>query len=230
MTPFRPGGPSHIAALLAAALLVVAAALLVRRGGALRRATEVSLAPGLLGGAAAYVALELSRGTASVWTFLPFHLCDMAIFVAAFALLTHHRRAAELLYFWALGGTLLAIAMPDVAYDVPDAAFFFYFGLHAGVVAAAAALTLGVGLRPAPRAPLRAWLATNVYAALVAAVNLVFDANYMYLCRKPDGASLLDWFGPWPIYVLVADVFALGLFALLALPIRPARGQRGRPA
>src|SRR5690606_20299923 len=107
-------GPSHLGALAVTAALAVAATVQARRGplGA-TRTIDRALAAALVASALLYVALELAAGTASVLTFLPLHLCDAAIFLAAYALLTRSPLAAELLYFWAFAGTLLALVTPD---------------------------------------------------------------------------------------------------------------------
>jgi hypothetical integral membrane protein (TIGR02206 family) len=171
------------------------------------------------------VTLVNERRSGRPWGDLaPFHLCDLAIFVGLFALVTRSPLACEVLYFWACAGTLLAIITPDVLVGFPHPYFLSYFALHGAVVVTALLLVWGLGRPPRSGAVWRVLLLTNAYAALVGAVNLVFGTNYLYLCAKPAGRTLLDWFGPWPVYILVAEVVALGLFTLLALPFR--RGDR----
>jgi hypothetical integral membrane protein (TIGR02206 family) len=87
-------------------------------------------------------------------------------------------------------------------------------------VTAALFMTWGMKMRPRAGAHWRAFLWTNVYAAVAAAVNIIFGRNFLYLCEKPRVPTILDWFGPWPFYIAAAEILALGLFYLLALPFR----------
>jgi hypothetical integral membrane protein (TIGR02206 family) len=185
------------------------------------------LAAFLLATMASDLALEAHFRFLHVWDFVPLHLCDASIFVAMYALLTRRPLATEVLYYWTGAGTTLAMVTPDLAWAFPHWRFIVYFALHGGVVAAAAVLVFGCGIRPGP--PWRAFAALNAYALAVGAVNAVFGTNFLYLCRKPSGTSPLDWFGPWPAYLVVAEVVALGLFGLLYLPFRRREGSKTAP-
>lgn len=215
--PFVLFGPSHVITL---AVIAAAAALLCRLIRARRRIADptwiaralavVLLADIVVGGWWEWGHLHIT------WVdLLPLDLCDFAVFVAAWALVSRRQGAYELLFFWACTGTLLAMVTPDLSRNFPDPSFVLYFALHGLVVTAAVALTWGFGMRPRRGAAWRALLWTNVYAACVAAADIALDANFMYLRRKPRAETLVSWFGPWPVYIAVAEGVALGLFVVL---------------
>ena len=120
----------------------------------------------------------------------------------------------------ALTGTALAVVTPAVSGSFPDWRWILYFAMHGGVIAAAAVLVLGCGIRPRPGAPWRAFGWTAAYAAAVAAVDIATGANFLWLRAKPPQPTLLDWLGPWPMYILAAGAIGLTGFYLLALPFR----------
>lgn len=212
--------------LTAIAVAALALTALVRRDprGAAGRAVRYGLAALLLGGAAGYLIAEAAVGRLSVWDFLPLHLCDFAIFLAAYALLARSRGGAELVWFWAMSGTVLAIVTPDVPGSFPDWRWIAYFTMHGAVVVSAVVLALGLGLAPRPGGPWRALGWTAAYAAVVGFVDWTTGANFLYLRHKPSEPTLLDVFGPWPIYIGVAGLVGFGLFWLVYLPFR----DRGR--
>jgi hypothetical integral membrane protein (TIGR02206 family) len=218
---FELFGVEHVTALALVASLAAAAALgLPRVSTRAGRAVRWGLAAAL----AALALFELGMGVHGGWmsleAALPLELCDAALLLAIVTLLRPSRRKAELLYFWAGSGTLLAMLTPDLRAGFPRWEFLVFFGIHGLVVAAAAALTFGLGLRPERGGPWRAFLATAAFAAAVGGANAVLGTNFMYLCRKPEASTLLDLLGPWPVYVLVGAGVALALFHLLHLPFR----------
>ena len=214
----------HLLVVLGTAVAAIATPLLVGRRPALSPGREVrwSLAALLLASVTAYLALAASSGDIRALDFLPLHLCDLAIFVAVFALLTGSRSAGEVLYYWALAGTTLAILTPDVSGSFPDWRWIAYFTTHGLVVVSATTLVFGLDRIPRPGSAWRVFLITLGYAALVGVVDVATGANFLYLARKPAGPTLLDWFGPWPVYIGVAAGVALALFTLLELPFRRA--------
>jgi hypothetical integral membrane protein (TIGR02206 family) len=217
--PFTLFGPDHLLALLLIAGTAVGLSFWLRLAPRSRRSAAVRFAlAGLLLAATTVVTVDAIRAGARWFELLPFHLCDLEIFIAAFTLLTLRQGTYEVLYFWALGGTVLAVLTPDLARGFPDLEYVTFFGIHGGVIASASLLTWGIGMRPRPHAARRVFLLTNAYAALVGLVNLAAGTNYMYLCAKPSTHTLLDWMGPWPWYLLVADLLALAVFLALELP------------
>ena len=61
------------------------------------------------------------------------------------------------------------------------------------------------------------WL--NVYVIALLPLNYLLDANYFYLIEKPINPSVLDFFGPWPVYILVAEILVMGFFAIAMIPV-----------
>jgi hypothetical protein len=76
----------------------------------------------------------------------------------------------------------------------------------------AAAILLGLGMRPTWRSYWFTIAVTGSWALAAYCFNLVAGTDYGYLNRKPDSASVLDALGPWPWYVLaeIAIVFVEG--------------------
>jgi hypothetical integral membrane protein (TIGR02206 family) len=164
----------------------------------------------------------LLRGSYDAGSDLPLQLTDAATVVAALALWSPRPLLFELTYFWGLTASLQAVLTPGLEADDRFPSFFYwhYFFTHSGAVVAALFLAFGEELTPRPGAISRMFVATAAWASVAAAANVVTGGNYMFLRERPDTASLLDYMGPWPWYILSAALLAVALFALLDLPFR----------
>ena len=170
-----------------------------------------------------------ARG-ADLATALPLQLCDVAIFVAALALVFRRQLLVEVTYFWGLAGTIQALITPDLPQHFPNFPYFQYYVAHGGIVTAALFLVVGLGEWPRRNAVFRVFAITIAYALLLGAIDAATGANYMYLRTKPGSGSLLDVLGPWPWYIGWAALIALALLLVLDAPFRLLRSRkRERP-
>ncbi len=220
LPPFVPFGVAHLGALVSVALLALLLVLLVRARPRVAPAVRWALAAGIV----SLVAFELAVGAREGWlgwrAVLPLELCDAALVLAVATLVAPRRAAAEVVYFWAGSGTLLAMLTPELPRSFPRWEFVVFFGLHGLVLVAALVLVFGLGFRPRPGAPWRVFVITARWAAFVGVADVALGTNYMYLRRKPAVGTPLDWMGPWPVYIGVAAVVALAAFLVLASPFR----------
>jgi hypothetical integral membrane protein (TIGR02206 family) len=222
----------HVAALAVTFGLCVALPVAARmRPGAWTRPLARAFGALLLAWFLAYPVVVLLRGSYELDFDLPLHLTDAATVVAVIALWSLVPLAFELTWFWGLTASLQAILTPDLGTDDRFPSFFYwhYFVTHGGVVVAAVFLAFGLEMTARPGAVRRVFLATAAWAGLAAIGNALTGGNYMFLREKPDAATLLDYLGPRPWYILTAAVVAVALFELLDLPFRRRRTQARRP-
>lgn len=212
--------PLHIGLLLAVGILGPAVGVYCRRHPNRRQAI-------LRSGAVVLVLLELIwyayllQRPFPVWPgMLPLHLCDVVVWLTVLSCLIPWQRVRELAYYFGLAGTTLALLMPDVQglrVSYPVVQFFISHGL---VVTLLLALVISGEFRPSRTSLVWSVVVLHIYAAILGAFNALFGTNYMYLCSRPGGDSILDLMGPWPWYLVGADIVGMILFGLLWWPFR----------
>lgn len=151
---------------------------------------------------------------------LPLELCDLTLYLTLIALFTLSPVIYEVVYYFALAGTAMALLTPDLWEPFPSLSTVQFFVAHGLVVAGALYVVWSRLARPRRGSVLRAMLALNAWAVFDGAFDWFFHTNYMYLRVKPAHASLLDVLGPWPWYIVFTEGVALFLFLLLYLPFR----------
>jgi len=215
-------GPAHLGALAATVLAAAAIVHIGKRPGMIARPRRLALtlAALLLANEVIWQVYQIGAGTWELTSSLPLHLCDAAIFVSLVALFTERQTVYELAYFWGLGGSVQALLTPALSDTSSPYEFVRFFISHAGILVAVAYLTFVRRLRPRRRSVPRTIGISLIYAAAVAGINglLPATANYMYLFGKPDSASMLDAFGPWPWYLVPMFGVGVVVIAVLYLP------------
>jgi hypothetical integral membrane protein (TIGR02206 family) len=213
--------PLQIAALAFTFLAPLAVWLVDRRVRSPRvlRAGERSLAVLLVVGEVTMLVLKVEDGTFTLAEALPMHLCDLGLVLISAALWWHWRTGFEIAYFWGLAGTfqaLLTPAIPPDLYWLRAAGFFF---LHAGIVVGIIHLLLTQRWRPTPGSLVKVIAASELYLAIVLAVNALTGGNYGFLAHQPPTASMLDLFSRthW-LYVVQLNLTAFAFFAALYAP------------
>ena len=124
----------------------------------------------------------------------------------------------EILVFWIIAGTIQGVITPDIAIGFPDFDYFRYWVVHLGLLLIIFYATVVFKMRPRFKSVFKSILALQVYVAMMVATNIILDANYFYLNEKPQSASLLDYFGEWPYYILVTQLILIPYFLIIYLP------------
>jgi hypothetical integral membrane protein (TIGR02206 family) len=211
---------AHLVILLAVPVTAVALVALLRQSAAWGRRMRFCLGGALAVNELVWYGYRLHEEGFRFPEALPLQLCDLTLWLTVIAALTLKPGVYEIAYFCGLGGSSMALLTPDLWAPFSSYPTIYFFVSHGLVVVTLLTLTWSHLVRPRCGSVWRVFAILNIYTAAIAVFDARFNTNYMYLCEKPPNPSLLDYFGPWPAYVFVADLFALAVFWLLWLPVR----------
>lgn len=169
---------------------------------------------------------------------LPLQLCDLAIIIAAIAMLTDSRVFRTMLYFWGIGLSTQAFITPTVGYGVGHERFWLFWIGHTCIVGSAVYDIVVGGYRPRLK-DLGIISAISIgYLFTMLGINeWLSDAdtivNYGYVGRRrPSNPTLIDKLGPWPERVVIITLIVLVdyvvLWAIWPLARRIGGGEAGR--
>ncbi len=226
-----PFGAEHLVVLAVLAALTVALPLLARRAdrGVVERWCATA-GWALLAATVLWTAWGMLPAHWNIDQSLPLHFSDGLRLATAVALITRSGWAIALSYFGGLTLNLQSVLTPDVTYfAAPPLELTMYWLLHMAVHLAPVALVWGLGYRPTWSGYGAAFALTVAWAGLALVGNAVTGANYGYLNRAPEGPSLLDVLGPWPLYLVWEAVLVASVWALMTWPWTTAASTASAP-
>jgi hypothetical integral membrane protein (TIGR02206 family) len=219
-------GAAHLSILGAVLFLAAVLAMLHRIVPTHARLIRLSVAAALLLDTAMFYAYQVRHHLITFPDHLPLELCDASLVLVILSLFTLKSAFFDLAYYWALAGASMAMLTPNLWEPFPSFGTVQFFVAHGLTISGVLYLVWSGQLSPRTWSVLRAMVGINIFAAIVGTFDAIFKTNYFYLRAKPANASLLDYLGPWPVYLLCTEGVALALFVLLYLPVRQKHAAR----
>jgi hypothetical integral membrane protein (TIGR02206 family) len=227
---FETYGSSHLTVLAIFVIGVMGVIVLGRRlrGQPGEQIVRRAFAIVLLGVTIPLQILQLTPDEWNLQTSLPFQLCDLAWMFAAHALWTRNGLTATITYLWGITLTTQGMLTPDLASDFPEPRFLMFWGMHVLIVWASFFLVVGLRIVPTWRTYRQTVAVTLGWAVSAYVFNVIAGTNYGYLNRLPKNASLLDYLGPWPVFVVLEIAIVAAVWALLTWPWARLDAERGQ--
>lgn len=219
---FETFGAPHLAAMALTVALPLALAGVARRlGGGAPAVIARLIAVMLLVNEFTYWTVRIGQIGLDGWVrnHMPLHVCGVAVLLTAWTLLFRNERTFEIVYFWGLVGAANAVITPGgIGVGFPEYRFFQYFIAHSGIVTGVLFAVWGLGMRPTLKGMFRAFGVLSVFAAFVAAVNVLLGSNFMWLSAAPPGTVSPFFAAPWPWYLPILAAVGLTMFFVVLAP------------
>lgn len=148
---------------------------------------------------------------------LPLQLCSISLILCLILILTRSMFFFQIVFFIGITGAAMAVITPELFLGFPHFRYFQFFITHIVIIWTCLYFFFVHHYKPNGKGLITSFIFLNVGACLAYAVNRLTGGNYMFLASKPANASLLDYFGPFPYYIIALEGAALIFFYLLLL-------------
>ncbi|MEO0339395.1 MAG: TIGR02206 family membrane protein, partial [Bacteroidota bacterium] len=213
---FRTFGRQHFLVLGILILLSIVIPRLAKRWSYSKQVTSLRITAVLISGTVIiWTIIKLGIGGFNYKTDLPIDICNLLALSLPFVFWKPSLQRFELFVYWVFLGTFVALLTPHLVNGFPNYTFFKYWIVHGGLVLFFVYLSVVFEYVPSRKSIFRSFLGLQVYFIFAVFINLALGSNYVYLLGKPPTVSPLDWFGPWPFYILIVDLIGLIIFVLI---------------
>lgn len=155
----------------------------------------------------------------TVLELLPIHLCNITLILAVIEMIFPSKELFQVIFYWSFGA-LAAILFPDARVSFPNFVGISFFITHFFIIFVVLYQLIFLGYRPSLKGLVGSFVCINIFAGAVFKINEILGTNYMYINYKPAFQSPLDYFGPWPHYIIIVEIIYLVLGFISYLPFR----------
>jgi hypothetical integral membrane protein (TIGR02206 family) len=165
-----------------------------------------------------YDVILLYLGKFNYKTDLPLDICNLIGLLIPFLMWNPSKQLFPFLYFYIMAGTTQAVFVPYLFDGFPSFVFIKFWVVHGGLIVYILYVAVVWKFQLTLKDLWRSFLFLQLYGVLIYLTNKLIGANYIFLVQKPPTNSVFDYFGPWPIYILVAEAIMLFLMSMVYLP------------
>ena len=149
---------------------------------------------------------------------LPLHLCNYGLVIAAIGMVTRNRFCFEFAYLTGTTAVLQALLTPNFN-DLQNLTEYVVYFIHHALIIQFALWNVVVDGMLTNRGALARTLLFIAFLMLpIGLVNWLTDANYMYLCTRPEVDNPLV-FGTWPWYIVSVMLIGWVLMLIANIPM-----------
>ena len=154
---------------------------------------------------------------------LPISVCGWVAIFCSYMVIGKSQTLFDISYFWALSGSIFAVATPTVlTYTGPTRFRYYQFWTEHLIIYIAIFYMIFVHqMRPNKKSFLKAYIGLIVLAVIAYVTNNMIGpgANYLYMARPENAPSILDILPPKCVLRLLVMASAItALFVLVYLP------------
>ncbi len=166
-----------------------------------------------------YDLILLYLGKFNYRTDLPLDICNLMGLLLPFLTWKLNKRLFPYLYFYVMAGTTQAVFNPHLFNGFPNFIFIKFWIVHGGLIIYILYVAVVWEYRILVKDLWRSFLALQVYLLVMFILNRLIGSNYLYVIEIPPTESvILEYFGPWPYYILVGQLIFLFLSFMVYLP------------
>ncbi len=153
---------------------------------------------------------------------LPLHLCSLMWFFSIYVFLTKSQWAFEMLLFIGMPGGVHSLLTPELTHGDSLLHKIDFFIGHGGLILAPFYAIFVMKMWPRKNSWWKSFFKLQILVLIVGLINYFLESNYMYLSHPPIANNPLippdeSFFGQWPYYILIFEMFVLIHAAIINL-------------